>query len=164
MTAPRIHRLSAGLLLLVLNHIGPQLQAETAPTRSLTETSSEEWRDLATHRLLEASRRVAAQGWQAREGVWSARSEPHNARLITLHLQHGLEYLFLIAHRPTRSTAAVQLLDSQGRPVPGTDTAFKESGFQAISITPGSSGRFYLYVRTPGIAPAAEIVVSSLYR
>jgi hypothetical protein len=118
---------------------------------------------LARRRAIEARRRLAADGWRARDGVWSGQLNATQRHAIPVHLIAGNTYLFVMALRPVNALQVFSLLDAEGRLV-SEKSAVSDPGLSALLVEPASSGRYHIFSEVPTDSPTTEAALVYLYR
>jgi hypothetical protein len=120
-------------------------------------------RSLSRRRALEARRRLAADGWRARDGVWNGQLNGTQRHAIPVHLVAGNTYLFVMALRPVNALQTFSLLDADGRLV-GEKSAASDPGLSALLIEPPACGRYHIFSEVPEGSPTTEAALVYLYR
>lgn len=131
--------------------------------RAAAQGDATDLRQLARRRALEAARRLDADGWKVRDGLWNQRLTPGEPRLVPVHLIAANSYLFVAALRPVQPGLAFSLLDSGGRLLAEKSRA-SDAGLAALLFEPAASGRHYLMLETPAGAEVSEASTAYLYR
>jgi hypothetical protein len=118
---------------------------------------------LSRRRAIEARRRLAADGWRARDGVWSGQLNATQRHAIPVHLIAGNTYLFVMALRPVNALQVFSLLDSEGR-LAGEKSAASDPGLSALLVEPATCGRYHIFTEVPADSPTIEAALVYLYR
>jgi hypothetical protein len=114
-------------------------------------------------RALEAARRLGADGWRVRDGVWAGRLGEGKRHAVPIHLIGGNSYLFVLAIRPINPNQVFSLLDGQGRLVAEKSVA-SDPGLAAVLYDPASSGLYHLFVDSQINTVLTEVAAAYLYR
>jgi hypothetical protein len=117
---------------------------------------------LSRRRALEAARRLCAEGWRMRDGIWTGTVGPAR-HLIPVHLIAGNTYVFVFGVRPTNPQQALSLLDAEGKLVAEKSSA-SDPGLAAVLYEVPVSGRHHVFLHAPSDAPPCEVAAVYLYR
>ena len=118
---------------------------------------------LSRRRAFEAGRRLAADGWRLRDGVWTGQLGATQRRTIPVHLVAGNTYLFVMAVRPVNPAQVFSLLNAEGGLVAEKSVA-SDPGLAALLIEPPSSGRYHLLAEVPPDSFPCDAAVVYLYK
>jgi hypothetical protein len=110
--------------------------------------------ELARRRVLEAARRLGADGWHERSQEWRGVVDPAKPPLLEFWLAPKTDYLLIFAARPHPTRHRLEIYDRAGQPLRGT-TFIAEGGTQALLLTPAQGGRHFLRLQplTLGATP-----------
>jgi hypothetical protein len=140
------------------------LAAANLPGLALAQRGSAgDTRLLSRRRALEARRRLAADGWRARDGVWIGQLNGTQRHAVPVHLIAGNTYLFVMALRPVNALQVFSVLDGEGRLVSEKSPA-SDPGLSALLFESPSSGRFHIFTEVPPESPTTEAALVYLYR
>ncbi len=123
----------------------------------------EESRLIASRRTIEASRRLAADGWRVRDGLFTTGLTADQPVYVPVHLIGGVQYLFTAACRPTEQAFTMDLLDSEGRLL-ADGLAVDDVRGSAVLHAPERSQRCHLRLGLRSGALPAQAAVLYVYR
>jgi len=148
------------VLTLAAATLAPAVWTRHAPAQDLTPV---DFATLARRRALEATRRLASEGWKVREQLLGLHAEPRDSHLCPVHLIGGVEYVFVATIRPVEGRLRLRLLDEDGVPLA---TALPEqlTKLQAVWHAAGSTRRALLEMSVPWDAAAGDLAALYVYR
>jgi|GEM_PF-2548106 len=118
---------------------------------------------LARRRALEATRRLASDGWKVRDHLLAHHLEPRATHLVPVHLIGGVDYLFVATIRPVEGRLQVRLLDEEGSLLAGA-LPENETKLQAVWHTNPATQRALLEFSVPWDAAAGDLAALYVYR
>ncbi|MFN0128402.1 MAG: hypothetical protein ACKV19_17145 [Verrucomicrobiales bacterium] len=118
---------------------------------------------LARRRALEATRRLASEGWKVRDALLSLHLEPRAIHLSPIHLIGGVEYVFVGTIRPMEGRLQMRLLDEDGLPL-ATALPDQHTKMQAIWHNNAATRRALLELSVPWDAAAGDLAALYVYR
>lgn len=118
---------------------------------------------LARRRALEATRRLASDGWKVRDQLLALQLEPRATHLCPVHLIGGVEYVFVGTIRPVEGRLQMRLLDEDGAVIA---EALPEqlTKLQAVWHTASATRRALLEFSVPWDAAAGDLASLYVYR
>ncbi|MGI8605014.1 MAG: hypothetical protein ACR2OZ_18745 [Verrucomicrobiales bacterium] len=132
------------------------------PGRQAQALEGPELRLLSRRRAVEAARRLCADGWRMRDGIWTG-TLGASRHAIPVHLMAGNTYLFVLAIRPINSQHVFSLLDSFGKLV-AEKSVVSDAGLAAVLCEAPASGRHHLFADAPSGSASSEVAAVYLYR
>jgi len=118
---------------------------------------------LARRRALEATRRLASDGWKVRDHVLSLHLEPRATHVCPIHLIGGLDYLFIGTIRPVEGRLLMRLIDEDGLVI-ATALPDHQTKIQAVWHTTPRTRRALLEFTVPWDAAAGDLASLYVYR
>lgn len=118
---------------------------------------------LARRRTLEASRRLASEGWKVRDHLLTLLLEPRATHVSPVHLIGGIEYVFIAAIRPVEGRLQMRLLDEDGGLI-AAGLPDQQTKLQAVWHCSPSTRRALLELSVPWDAAAGDIAAMYVYR
>lgn len=118
---------------------------------------------LARRRALEATRRLASEGWKVRDQLLALQLEPRATHLCPVHLIGGVEYVFVGTIRPVEGRLQMRLLDEDGTVI-AEALPEQQTKLQAVWHTAPATRRALLEFGVPWDAAAGDIASLYVYR
>lgn len=148
------------VLTLAAAALTPTVLTRRASSQELTPV---DFATLARRRALEATRRLASEGWKVRDHLLGLHAEPRDSHLCPVHLIGGIEYVFVATIRPVEGRLKLRLLDEEGVPLA---TALPENltKLQAVWFAAGSTRRALLEMSVPWDAAAGDLAALYVFR
>ncbi len=112
-------------------------------------------------RALEFAGALANDGFNVRDGFWSARPSSARSRLLAVNLFAGNRYWFCVAGGPGGGAPKLAIYDSQGNPLEVQSRS--EQGLAAVGTTAPVTGEYFVEVASPG-GPLGEFCLLYLFR
>ena len=151
MTRRRLLTVAAGLC-------SARAESLSAGPEPVTESLS-----MARRRVLETSRRLAADGWKVREGLFTAHLKPGQTIVVPVHLIEGVQYLFAGVSRPSDRAFSFDLLDADGRLLAAA-LSMDDARTDAVLHTAAVSALCHVRLRTLPRSLPADIALLYVYR
>jgi hypothetical protein len=118
---------------------------------------------LARRRALEATRRLASEGWKVREQPLGLHLEPRATHACPVHLIGGIEYLFVATIRPMEGRLRLRLLDEDGGLL-ASALPEHQIKLQAVWHSCPATSRALLEFSVPWDAAAGDLAALYVYR
>ncbi len=118
---------------------------------------------LARRRALEATRRLASEGWKVRDDLLALHLEPRATHVCPVHLIGGVEYVFVATIRPVEGRLKIRLLNEDGLPL-ALPLPEQQTKIQAVWHSCPATRRALLEFAVPWDAAAGDIAALYVYR
>jgi hypothetical protein len=118
---------------------------------------------LARRRALEATRRLASDGWKVRDQLLTLHLEPRGTHVCPVHLIGGVEYVFVGTIRPVEGRLQMRLTDEDGTPV-AEALPEQQTKLQAVWHACSATQRALLEFNVPWDAAAGDLAALYVYR
>ena len=151
----------AALLLCAQAALG---QRTSSPSASPEPSATDAAKSDAVHlraRALEFAGALSNEGFNLRDGFWAGRVSSVAPRLLAVNLFAGNCYWFCVATPPGSAAPRLAIYDSRGNPL--KTTSCLEPGLEAASLTPATTGEYFVEVSSTGAAPT-EFCLLYLFR